>query len=108
MMERHRPLALRAAAIGAIAALAAFALFSVSTAGTARAETQGIQSLHCSVSPSPVALNTPETLTCTFTFKGTSHTFVADFAISSVTPPFGLQVSSCTLDGNGVHIGPCP
>jgi hypothetical protein len=107
-MNQTRTFALSIVGIAAAVALAAFALFSMGTTGTAHAETHGIQNLHCSVSPSPVALNTPETLTCTFNFNGTSHTFIAVFEVSSATPPFGLQVSSCTLDGNSVHIGPCP
>jgi hypothetical protein len=108
MMTHRRIVALGTVAIAAVLAFTAFAFFSMGTTRTASAETHGIQNLHCSVAPSPVALNTPEVLTCTFTFNGASHTFVADFEISTTTPPLGLQVSSCTLDSNAVHIGPCP
>jgi hypothetical protein len=106
-MSHRRKLGLALATTVAAAAVAAFAFFSMSATSTARAdEIEGIQNLHCTIAPLPINLNTAETLTCTFDFKGNSHTFVADFQIST-TPPF-LKVSSCKLDGNAVHIGPCP
>jgi hypothetical protein len=104
---KHRSIVLGIAGLVAVAALAAFAFFSMSGAPTAHAEEgHGISGLQCSASPSPVTVNTAEELTCTFSFRGTPHTFVADFTISASVPH--LNVSSCTLDGNAVHIGPCP
>ncbi len=108
-MFAHRRVVVLGITGGAIAlALAAFMFFSVGTGRTAHAETHGIQNLSCKIAPSPFQLNTPETLTCTFTFNGATHTFVADFEVSTTTPPLGLQISSCTLDGNKFSAGPCP
>ncbi|MHB8376803.1 MAG: hypothetical protein ACYDEB_07590 [Dehalococcoidia bacterium] len=108
MSQAHR----RAVALGVTGALAlalaVFAFLSVGTAQTAHAETRGLQNLSCTIAPSPFQLNTPETLTCTFTFNGSAHTFVANFQVSTTTPPLGLQISSCTLDGNKFSAGPCP
>ena len=88
--------------IAAAALLVAVAFFGLqTTADTAHAS--GIDNLECSVSPSPPqsggAVNT---VTCTFDFEGSSHTFVATFTY----PP--LSVLSCTLDGNPISAGPCP
>jgi hypothetical protein len=106
-MRYRSMLTLATAGLAATVALTAFAIFATGTTDTAHAETHGIQNLQCSVAPSPVTLNTPEVLSCTFTFHGTPHTFVADFEIVPTVPH--LQVSSCTLDGTiPVHIGPCP
>ncbi len=104
-----RNVALAIAGVTAAVVLALFA-FGGGT-GTARAQandSHGISNLSCNFSPSPVTLNTAETLTCTFDFFGTPHTFVADFEIATTTPPLGLQVTSCTLDGNKFSGGPCP
>lgn len=105
-MSHSKTFVLTMTAIALVAACAAFAFSSLGTTRTAHAETHGIQSLQCSVAPTPITPNTPETLTCTFTFRGTPHTFVADFEIVPTVPH--LQVSSCTLDTKPVHIGPCP
>ena len=103
----HRASLVAAGGIAVAAAIAVFAFLSMGTVSTAHAEGgHGIQNLSCSVNPSPPTADTPETLTCTFDFQGTTHTFVADFMLSSTMPR--LSVSSCTLDGNPVHIGPCP
>ncbi len=112
-----RSIALGVAGVTAAVALALFAY--AGGAGTARAQqppatptpantSHGISGLSCSFSPSPVQLNTAETVTCNFTFFGTAHTFVADFELSTTTPPLGLHVSACTLDGNTFSGGPCP
>lgn len=111
---------IRNIALGVVGVTAALALFAFAgTAGTARAQqppagtptpantTHGISNLSCTFSPSPIQVNTAETATCKFDFFGTAHTFVVDFVIST-TPPPGLHVSSCTLDGSAFSGGPCP
>ncbi len=106
-MRLGRSIVLSAGALAAVAAVAVFALLALGPSSTAHAEgLHGIQNLSCSVAPSPVSLDTPEVLSCTFDFQGNSHTFVADFQVSATAPH--LKISSCTLDANPVHIGPCP
>lgn len=89
---------------GAILALAALLFFAASRTTAAHAE--GISNLSCSLSTPlnpPPAPGTTDTLTCTFDLKGVAHTLVVDFVVSA--PP---QVTDCTLDGNAIHVGPCP
>ncbi len=115
-----RTFALRLVSLAVIAALVAFVLIAFQGVGKAHSQvpppatptpanaTNGISNLQCGISPAPFALDTPETLTCTFNFFGTPHTLVVKFEISTTTPPLGLQVTSCTLDASAIHVGPCP
>lgn len=111
----------RKVALGVVGMTVALALFAFAgIAGTARAQTppagtptpantsHGISNLSCTFSPTPIQVNTAETVTCNFDYFGTAHTFVVDFDISTITPPLGLHVSSCTLDGSAFSGGPCP
>ncbi len=47
-----------------------------------------------------------DTVTCTLTVHGNPHTVVVDFTLS--LHPVRISVDGCTLDGNVIHIGPCP
>ena len=91
--------------LGAIFALAALLFFAASRTTAVHAE-GGISNLSCSFSTPinpPPPVGTADTLTCTFDLRGTPHTLVVDFVVSA--PP---QITDCTLDGNAIHIGPCP
>lgn len=109
-----RKLVVGLAGMTAAAALVMFAFGS--GLGTARAQqppatptpantSHGISNLSCSFSPSPPQLNTAESVTCSFDYFGTAHTFVANFEISTTS---GFQVTGCTLDSNPFSGGPCP
>lgn len=89
-----------------VVAVAMLALFALQPSSTARADTDDISKLSCTFA-TPPAPGVQDTITCTFDFAGSPHTFVAVFTFSLTTRP-PLTVSSCTLDGKAVHIGPCP
>ncbi len=95
-----RWLGVRALGLAAVVAVAALVFFAVRTT-TADAHST-ISNVQCSVSPQPIQPNTPEEATCTFDFNSSPHTLVVDFSF----PP--LNVTSCTLDGTAISVGPCP
>ena len=106
-----RVMAMRLVLVGAVAALAFFAF--ASTASTPTAEATATQ-LDCQFVP-PLqdiiqdALEGPAsgTVTCTFTIRGEEHTLIVGFTLDlTAFPP--ISIDGCTLDGEPIHVGPCP
>lgn len=101
---RARSLAIVVAAVAVATAL--FALAFVSGVGTGEdAEASSISRPVCEFA-TPIRDSAPgsaNSVTCTFSIHGVAHTLVVDFIVSA--PP---AITACTLDGNAIHVGPCP
>ena len=95
--------------LGATVAMGAVALFAFAFgSGPGRssdAEAAGITRPVCTFSTPlrDAQVGASNTATCTFGIHEVSHTLVVEFVVSA--PP---SITSCTLDGVAIHVGPCP
>ncbi len=102
-----RGFVLRVGLLAGVAALALLAFFSVSH--TQRTDAAGVGPVCTFATPIHDLLpgGGSDSVTCTFNVHGTIHTLVVDFTLTpTAVPP--LVISSCTLDGSAIHVGPCP
>ena len=102
-----RTLLLRA---GGLAAIAAIALLAFATFGPAhKADAAGNQPSCTFTTPLTTILTTggSDSVTCTLDVAGTTHTLTIDFTVTLTAHP-PIAIDACTLDGNALHVGPCP
>jgi hypothetical protein len=96
----------RVALLVAVAMLAAFAFLSTTSAPKAEAVAPG-----CTFTPSLEELiqqgGGSGSVTCTFAIQGVEHVLVVDFTVDPLARP-PITIDGCTLDGEALHVGPCP
>lgn len=100
-------IAIRLSLVGAVAALAIVAFLAL---GQVHQKANAVGPSCTFTTPIPQLIQQgggPDTVTCTLTVHGTTHTLVVDFTLTlQAQPP--LTIDGCTLDGNAIHRGPCP
>lgn len=102
-----RGILLRGGLVAAVVALALLAFFSLSH--TPKTDAAGVGPVCTFATPIQNLLpgGGSDSVTCTFNIHGTIHTLVVNFTLTpTAVPP--LVISSCTLDGSAIHVGPCP
>ena len=102
----YRSIILRASMLVAVLALMALAFVVAKPAG--RADAANVSCTFATPLRQVIqAGGGDDSVTCNISVHGQTHTFVANFTITlGANPP--VVVTSCTLDGNAVSVGPCP
>ena len=103
-------LVLKLAAGAAVVAALMFAVASFGTSGgTHTALASGISNIQCDTSNAHPGGGATASVTCTFDFRGSSHTLVVTFTDNDPAGPSRNDVvSGCTIDDRAIHYGPCP
>lgn len=90
-----------------VVALVAFAFASAGDTHTAEAVPAQVD---CTFTPpleQLIAEGGSGNVTCDVSIRGEDHTLSVDFTIDfAARPP--ISIDGCTLDGEDIHVGPCP
>jgi len=102
-------LVFKLAAGAAVVAALMFAVASFGTSGTRTAHAAAISNIQCDTSNAHPGGGAAASVTCTFDFRGNSHTLVVTFTDNDPAgPSLGDVVTGCTIDDRAIHVGPCP
>ena len=96
--------------IAGLTAVAAIALTAFSAFGSShKAAAAGSQPSCTFATPLSTILATggSDSVTCTLDVAGTPHSLTVDFTVNLTAHPL-IAINACTLDGNAIHVGPCP